>query len=100
MVQVVGGYPHAEVVWCQEEPKNMGAWSYVKPRLETVLRPPPGSDAVQVHLSASAPPWKKHEFVACLLFTAVHAACSRCCRGPAKCVGMPTIMRSLCCNSC
>ena len=50
--QVVGGYPHAEVVWCQEEPKNMGAWSYVKPRLETVLRPQPGSETVLVHLSA------------------------------------------------
>jgi 2-oxoglutarate dehydrogenase C-terminal len=49
-VQVVGGYPHAEVVWCQEEPKNMGAWSYVKPRLETALRPQPGSDAVHVRI--------------------------------------------------
>jgi 2-oxoglutarate dehydrogenase E1 component len=26
-----------EVVWCQEEPKNMGAWSFVAPRIETVL---------------------------------------------------------------
>ena len=56
MAQVVGGYPHAEVVWCQEEPKNMGAWSYVKPRLETVLRPQPGSEAVQVDLSPSGVP--------------------------------------------
>ena len=23
-------YPNAEIVWCQEEPKNMGAWSFVK----------------------------------------------------------------------
>jgi 2-oxoglutarate dehydrogenase E1 component len=27
----------AEVVWCQEEPQNMGAWSFVAPRIETVL---------------------------------------------------------------
>ena len=27
----------AQVVWCQEEPKNMGAWSYVRPRLVTAL---------------------------------------------------------------
>jgi 2-oxoglutarate dehydrogenase complex dehydrogenase (E1) component-like enzyme len=53
VAQVVGGYPHAEVVWCQEEPKNMGAWSYVKPRLETVLRPQPGSEAVLVCLRSS-----------------------------------------------
>ena len=55
MAQVVGGYPHAEVVWCQEEPKNMGAWSYVKPRLETVLRPQPGGGAGQVRPAAAAP---------------------------------------------
>eukprot|EP00658_Telonema_sp_P-2_P082700 TRINITY_DN8790_c0_g1_i5.p1 TRINITY_DN8790_c0_g1~~TRINITY_DN8790_c0_g1_i5.p1 ORF type:complete len:999 (+),score=274.18 TRINITY_DN8790_c0_g1_i5:220-3216(+) len=30
-------YPNAEVVWCQEEPLNMGAWSYVEPRLSTAL---------------------------------------------------------------
>jgi 2-oxoglutarate dehydrogenase E1 component len=27
----------AEVVWCQEEPQNMGAWSFVAPRIEKVL---------------------------------------------------------------
>jgi 2-oxoglutarate dehydrogenase E1 component len=27
----------AEVIWCQEEPRNMGAWSFVAPRIETVL---------------------------------------------------------------
>jgi 2-oxoglutarate dehydrogenase E1 component len=32
-------YPNlAEVVWVQEEPKNMGAWSYMEPRLREVLR--------------------------------------------------------------
>jgi 2-oxoglutarate dehydrogenase E1 component len=25
------------VVWCQEEPRNMGAWSFVAPRIEAVL---------------------------------------------------------------
>eukprot|EP00052_Salpingoeca_macrocollata_P008126 m.64629 g.64629 ORF g.64629 m.64629 type:complete len:978 (+) comp16441_c0_seq1:1467-4400(+) len=30
-------FPNAEITWCQEEPKNMGAWSYVRPRLETAL---------------------------------------------------------------
>jgi 2-oxoglutarate dehydrogenase E1 component len=28
-------YGNAEVVWSQEECKNMGAWSYVAPRLQT-----------------------------------------------------------------
>jgi 2-oxoglutarate dehydrogenase complex dehydrogenase (E1) component-like enzyme len=25
------------MVWCQEEPKNMGAWSFIEPYLEWVL---------------------------------------------------------------
>ncbi len=28
------GYTHADVVWCQEEPQNNGAWSYVDRLLE------------------------------------------------------------------
>jgi 2-oxoglutarate dehydrogenase E1 component len=31
-------FPNAELVWVQEEPKNMGAWAYVKPRFDTILR--------------------------------------------------------------
>jgi len=30
-------FPKAEVVWCQEEPKNQGGWSFVEPNLEWVL---------------------------------------------------------------
>lgn len=33
-------FPNAkEVVWCQEEPKNMGAWSFVAPRIFSELQP-------------------------------------------------------------
>jgi 2-oxoglutarate dehydrogenase E1 component len=28
---------NAEVVWCQEEPKNQGAWSFIEPNIEWVL---------------------------------------------------------------
>lgn len=31
-------YKDAQIVWCQEEPKNMGAWSFVQPRIETATR--------------------------------------------------------------
>jgi 2-oxoglutarate dehydrogenase E1 component len=31
-------YPkRAQVIWCQEEPRNMGAWTFVAPRIESVL---------------------------------------------------------------
>ena len=30
-------FKKADVIWCQEEPKNMGAWSFVEPYLEWVL---------------------------------------------------------------
>jgi 2-oxoglutarate dehydrogenase E1 component len=31
-------YKNAEVLWCQEEPENMGAWGYIDRRLEKVLQ--------------------------------------------------------------
>ncbi|XP_071724155.1 uncharacterized protein [Rutidosis leptorrhynchoides] len=31
-------YPNAEIVWCQEEPLNMGAFSYIAPRLATAMK--------------------------------------------------------------
>ncbi|HET9148519.1 MAG TPA: 2-oxoglutarate dehydrogenase E1 component [Acetobacteraceae bacterium] len=30
-------YRNAEVIWCQEEPENMGAWFFIDRRLEAVL---------------------------------------------------------------
>ncbi|MFW2341605.1 2-oxoglutarate dehydrogenase E1 component [Brevundimonas sp.] len=33
----LGRFPGAELVWCQEEPKNMGGWTFVDPWLELTL---------------------------------------------------------------
>jgi 2-oxoglutarate dehydrogenase E1 component len=37
LVQELGRFKNAEVVWCQEEPRNMGAWHFIEPYLEWVL---------------------------------------------------------------
>jgi 2-oxoglutarate dehydrogenase E1 component len=33
----LGRFKNAELVWCQEEPKNMGGWTFVEPWLELTL---------------------------------------------------------------
>jgi 2-oxoglutarate dehydrogenase E1 component len=35
--KVLARYRNAEIIWCQEEPKNMGGWNFVDRRIEEVL---------------------------------------------------------------
>jgi 2-oxoglutarate dehydrogenase E1 component len=37
LVAELGRFPNAEVVWAQEEPRNMGPWSFVEHNIEWVL---------------------------------------------------------------
>ncbi len=37
LVEELSRFKDAEIVWCQEEPENMGAWTFVDRRLEAVL---------------------------------------------------------------
>jgi 2-oxoglutarate dehydrogenase E1 component len=37
LVNTLSRFKQADMVWCQEEPKNMGAWSFIDPYLEWVL---------------------------------------------------------------
>ena len=38
LTDTIARYSHAnELVWCQEEPKNMGAWTFMESRLENLL---------------------------------------------------------------
>ena len=33
----LGRFKNADVIWCQEEPKNMGGWSFVAPEIDQVM---------------------------------------------------------------
>jgi 2-oxoglutarate dehydrogenase E1 component len=37
LVQELGRFPKAQFAWCQEEPRNMGAYSFLEPYLEWAL---------------------------------------------------------------
>ena len=37
LVAILSRFKQAEVYWCQEEPKNMGAWHFAGPYLDWVL---------------------------------------------------------------
>jgi 2-oxoglutarate dehydrogenase E1 component len=52
---VLARYPKLkELVWVQEEPRNMGAWSYLEPKLDELA--PPGSTVSYVGRPERASP--------------------------------------------
>lgn len=64
--QEIAKYPKAKLAWVQEEHKNMGAWSYVKPRFETVLKKEGSGRHVSYvgrHVSASTATGSKHTHI-------------------------------------
>ena len=38
LITELSRFPQAEIVWAQEEPKNMGAWRFVEPNIEWVVQ--------------------------------------------------------------
>ena len=58
LVKELSRFKGAEVVWCQEEPKNQGAWSFIEPNLEWALGKVDGlaRRATYVGRAASASP--------------------------------------------
>ncbi len=38
MIKELERFANADMVWCQEEPKNMGAWTFMEPNIEWVLK--------------------------------------------------------------
>ena len=37
LISELNRFPKAQMIWCQEEPKNMGAWTFIQPNIEWVL---------------------------------------------------------------
>jgi 2-oxoglutarate dehydrogenase E1 component len=37
LIHELSRFPKADIVWCQEEPKNMGSWTFIEPNLEWVM---------------------------------------------------------------
>jgi 2-oxoglutarate dehydrogenase E1 component len=37
LAQIAHQYEGAKIVWCQEESQNMGAWTWIAPKLETIF---------------------------------------------------------------
>jgi 2-oxoglutarate dehydrogenase E1 component len=67
VVEQILRYPNAEVVWCQEEPANNGAWQFVLPRLINILEEHKRHHIIPFYVGrkAAASPatglYKKHE---------------------------------------
>jgi 2-oxoglutarate dehydrogenase E1 component len=55
LISLLNSYANAkEFIWCQEEPRNMGGWTFMESRLESLL--PPGQRPRYVGRAESASP--------------------------------------------
>ncbi len=57
VMDILSASPRSEVVWCQEEPANMGAWSFMRPLLDEAMEGSgmPGRPAYAGRASAASP---------------------------------------------
>ena len=37
LTESIKNFNHCEIIWCQEEPKNMGAWGFINSRVNNIL---------------------------------------------------------------
>ena len=38
LANAIKNFSNCEIIWCQEEPKNMGAWGFIRSRIEDVFK--------------------------------------------------------------
>jgi 2-oxoglutarate dehydrogenase E1 component len=73
MTKILAQNTQIPVVWCQEEPMNMGAWSFIYPRIKKLLNNRTHTDLYYAGRSASAAPAtglvKRHELEQLTLVT-------------------------------
>jgi 2-oxoglutarate dehydrogenase E1 component len=60
LAEELNRFSKAELVWCQEEPKNQGAWTFVAPRLETLTGGKPRYVGRPEYASTAAGLMKQH----------------------------------------
>jgi 2-oxoglutarate dehydrogenase E1 component len=64
VAEIVASYPNAEsIAWTQEEPQNMGGWTFVEPRLREILASSAGSSAGSSRSSAGSSGGVRLEYV-------------------------------------
>jgi len=66
LAQELNRFPKAELVWCQEEPQNQGAWNFVRHRIEDTVARLGGQAAVRYagrpeYASTAAGLMKQHQ---------------------------------------
>jgi 2-oxoglutarate dehydrogenase E1 component len=37
VIEALEAVPNAKIIWCQEEPKNMGSWTFVRDFIEDAM---------------------------------------------------------------
>ena len=66
LAQELARFPKAELVWCQEEPQNQGAWNFIRHRIEDTVIKLGGKPALRYtgrteYASTAAGQMKQHQ---------------------------------------
>ena len=74
LAELVDKYDGATVVWCQEEPQNMGAWTFLAPQLEEIFGRKPFYAGRDASASPAVGHLARHRFEQAALIRAAFGA--------------------------